>query len=44
MEFLDIRLFDDDFYKMLFRFGLNLLVTTIIIRYLYYKKTKKRDS
>jgi len=43
MEFLDIRLFDDDFYKMLFRFGLNLLVTTIIIRYLYYKKTKKRD-
>ena len=43
MEFLDIPLFDDDFYKMLFRFCLNLAATTIIIRYLYYKKTKKRD-
>lgn len=43
MEFLDIPLFDDDFYKMLFRFGLNLGTTSIIIRYLYYKKTKKKD-
>lgn len=43
MEFLDIPLFDDDFYKMLFRFCINLITTTIIIKYLYYKKTKKKD-
>ena len=43
MEFLDIPLFDDDFFKMMFRFCINLTTTTIIIKYLYYNKTKKKD-
>ena len=43
MEFLEIPLFDDDFFKMLFRFVINILATTIIIRQLYYKKTSKKD-
>lgn len=43
MEFLDIPLFDDDFYKMLFRFCLNILFLTVIIRFLYYPKTHRRD-
>lgn len=43
MEFLDIPLFDDDFYKMLFRFALNIVFLTIIIRWLYYQKTQRKD-
>ncbi len=43
MEFLEIPVFDDDFFKMLIRFILNLSFLTIIIRYLYYKRTKRGD-
>lgn len=43
MEFLDIPLFDDDFYKMLFRFLINMAFLTIIIRYLYYSSAKRKD-
>lgn len=43
MEFLDIPLFDDDFFKMMFRFSNNLIFLTIIIRFLYYRITKRRN-
>lgn len=43
MKFLDIPFFDDDIYKMLFRFTLNLIFLIIIIRYIYYKKTRNKD-
>lgn len=43
MEFLEIPLFDDDVYKMLFRFSINILFLTVIIRYLYYESTKRKD-
>lgn len=43
MEFFDIPLFDDDFYKMIFRFSLNIIVLTIIIRFLYYNYTRKQE-
>ena len=43
MEFLDIPLFDDDFYKMLFRFCLNLVFLTLIVRFIYYRKTRSKD-
>ncbi|WP_298778148.1 DUF4956 domain-containing protein [uncultured Polaribacter sp.] len=43
MEFLNIPLFDDDFYKMSFRFLINLTFLTLIIRWLYYSKTKRKD-
>ena len=42
-EFLNIPIFDDDFYKMMFRFFLNTTFLTIIIQWLYYKSVKKRD-
>ena len=42
-EFLNIPLFDDDFFKMVFRFFLNTTFLTIIIQWLYYKSVKKRD-
>ncbi len=43
MEFLDIPLFDDDLYKMLFRFGINLFFLTLIIRFFYYKSARRKD-
>ncbi|MCG1035469.1 DUF4956 domain-containing protein [Polaribacter sargassicola] len=43
MEFLDIPLFDDDFFKMLFRFTLNFIFLTIIIRFIYYPDSKRKD-
>ena len=42
-EFLSIPLFDDDFYKMTFRFFLNISFLTLIIRWLYYGATKRKD-
>lgn len=43
MEFLDIPLFDDDFFKMMFRFIVNFLFLTIIIRFIYYPDSKRKD-
>ncbi|GGF78620.1 DUF4956 domain-containing protein [Wenyingzhuangia marina] len=43
MEIFNIPVFDDDFYKMLFRFVVNIVFLTIIIRGLYYKKTKNKE-
>lgn len=43
MEFLGIPLFDNDFYKMIFRFSINIVVLTLIIRFLYYRTTKRKD-
>ena len=42
-EFLNIPLFDDDFYKMTFRFILNISFLTLIIRWLYYGTSKRKD-
>lgn len=41
--FLGISFMDDDFYKLLFRFVFNFIIITIIIRYIYYKKTPRRN-
>tara|TARA_R110002072_G_scaffold302976_1_gene490569 strand:- start:19650 stop:20309 length:660 start_codon:yes stop_codon:yes gene_type:complete len=35
--------FDQDFYTLLLRLGINLIFMTIIIRYLYYPITKRKD-
>ena len=43
MEFLDIPLFDDDFYKMILRFFINLFFLTGIIKYSYYKNNLNKD-
>ncbi len=43
MEFLDIPLFDDDFYKMIFRFIINIAFLTLIIRLIYYPYAKRKD-
>ncbi|MBT8318195.1 MAG: DUF4956 domain-containing protein [Lutibacter sp.] len=43
MEFLDIPLFDDDFLKMIFRFFINFIFLTFIIRFVYYPYSKRKD-
>lgn len=43
MEFFGIPLFDDDFYKMIFRFLINIFYLTALIKYSYYKFSKKAD-
>lgn len=43
MEFLDIPLFDDDFFKMMFRFIINFIILTVIIRFIYYPDSKRKD-
>jgi hypothetical protein len=42
-DFLSIPLFDDDFYKMMFRFLLNITFLTLIIRWLYFGSTRRKD-
>jgi hypothetical protein len=43
MEIFGIPLFDEDFFKLLFRFGMNIIFLSIIIRFLYYKNTKNKE-
>lgn len=43
MEIFGVPLFDNDFFKMLFRFALNLFFLTIIIRCLYYKNSRNKE-
>lgn len=43
MEFFEIPVFDDDFYKMMFRFLINIIFLTIIVRFLYYPRTRSKD-
>ena len=43
MEFFGIPLFDDDFYKIIFRFLINIFFLTALIKYSYYKFSKKAD-
>lgn len=43
MEFLGVEVFDNDFWKMLFKFSLNLISVLIIARYIYYPAAKRKD-
>jgi len=38
-----IQWFSNDFYALLIRLGINLFFLTILIRFLYYAKTKRKD-
>ena len=42
-DFLDFYWFKEDFYSLLIRLGVNLFFMTIIIRYLYYPITTRKD-
>ena len=38
-----IQWFSTDFYALLIRLGINLFFLTLLIRFLYYSKTKRKD-
>ena len=38
-----IQWFDEDFYLLLLRLTINIVFITILIRFLYYEKTKRKD-
>ncbi len=40
---MNIIWFDDDVFKMLLRLGINIVFLTIIIRFIYYKNTLRKD-
>ena len=37
MEFLDVPLVDDDFFKLLVRFAINLAFLTLVVRFVYFR-------
>jgi len=41
--FLGIELFDNDFWKLLFRIGLNMTFILVIVRLIYYPIAKRKD-
>ena len=41
--FANINWVSSDFYNLIIKFGFNLMFLTIIIRFLYYSKTKRKD-
>ena len=41
--FLGMSIMSDDFYKLVFRFFLNLIFITLIIRFIYFVKTPRRN-
>jgi hypothetical protein len=43
IDLLDLQLFNKDVYTLLYRLILNFIFTTIIIRYVYYPKTRRKD-
>ena len=43
MELLGIPVFDDDFYKMILRFLLNLFFLTGIVKFIYYKHSQRKE-
>lgn len=38
-----LQWFDEDFYLLLIRLAINMVFITILIRFLYYEKTKRKD-
>ncbi len=41
--FLGMEIMNEDFYKLLFRFTINIFFITILVRYIYYAKTQQKD-
>ena len=38
-----LQWFDEDFYLLIMRLAINMVFITILIRFLYYEKTKRKD-
>lgn len=43
MEFLGMKVMDNDLWKLLSKFTINLFFLTVIVRYIYFKKTPRKN-
>ena len=43
LGFLGMEWISDDFYKLVFRFTINFIFLTVLVRYIYYPKTQRKD-
>jgi lipid-A-disaccharide synthase-like uncharacterized protein len=43
IELLDLQLYNKDVWTLLYRMSINLFFLTLIIRFIYYPKTKRKD-
>ncbi len=43
VDYFNLTLFSEDAYILLLRLAVNITILTILIRYLYYPKTKRKD-
>ena len=43
MEFLEVPLFDDDIFKLLVRFAINVFFLTIIVWFVIYPSQRERE-
>lgn len=43
LDFLDVSWFSDDIYVLAFRLLINLFFSLVIIRFIYYPKTRRKD-
>jgi hypothetical protein len=43
MEFLGIPLYDNDIFKLFFRFLVNFVVVTVIVRFVYFRQSDSKD-
>lgn len=43
MNFLGMPLYDNDLFKLLGRFTLNFVVLTLIVRFVYYRRSRSKD-
>ncbi len=42
-QLFELKWYDDDVFKLVFRLCVNLFFLTIVVRFLYYPKTKRKD-
>ncbi|MGB1103301.1 MAG: DUF4956 domain-containing protein [Crocinitomicaceae bacterium] len=43
IEFVGMKLMDNDLWKLLAKFAINFVFLTVIVRYIYYKKTPRKN-
>lgn len=43
ISFFGMKLMDDDLWKLLVKFVINLFFLTVIVRYIYYKRTPRKN-
>ncbi|QDU54750.1 DUF4956 domain-containing protein [Aeoliella mucimassa] len=43
MELFEVPIYDDDFIKMVGRYAINLIVVSILVRFVYYRRSRSKD-